>query len=193
MEKEINLTLKNITFIRKLITKNKNPNPSFDNYKTNIMKKVLIALDYDSNSNEIAKIGYQLAQKMGAQTILLHVLFDQTNFSSTQFDPMMGMGAYDYNVFAEVVDAESYTIAGNQYLEHIKKFLNDDSIQLLVKIGDASDEILATSISTQSDLIVMGTHSKKWLEKVLVGSVAASVLEQTEIPLLVIPTKKSSL
>ena len=193
MEKEINLTLKNITFIRKLITKNKNPNASFDNYKTNIMKKVLIALDYDSNSNEIAKIGYQLAQKMGAQTILLHVLFDQTNFSSTQFDPMMGMGAYDYNVFAEVVDAESYTIAGNQYLEHIKKFLNDDSIQLLVKIGDASDEILATSISTQSDLIVMGTHSKKWLEKVLVGSVAASVLEQTEIPLLVIPTKKSSL
>jgi nucleotide-binding universal stress UspA family protein len=193
LEKEINLTLKNITFIRKLITKNKNPNPSFDNYKTNIMKKVLIALDYDSNSNEIAKIGYQLAQKMGAQTILLHVLFDQTNFSSTQFDPMMGMGAYDYNVFAEVVDAESYTIAGNQYLEHIKKFLNDDSIQLLVKIGDASDEILATSISTQSDLIVMGTHSKKWLEKVLVGSVAASVLEQTEIPLLVIPTKKSSL
>jgi hypothetical protein len=193
LEKEINFTLKNITFIRKLITKNKNPNPSFDNYKTNIMKKVLIALDYDSNSNEIAKIGYQLAQKMGAQTILLHVLFDQTNFSSTQFDPMMGMGAYDYNVFAEVVDAESYTIAGNQYLEHIKKFLNDDSIQLLVKIGDASDEILATSISTQSDLIVMGTHSKKWLEKVLVGSVAASVLEQTEIPLLVIPTKKSSL
>jgi len=193
LEKGINLTLKNITFIRKLITKNKNPNPSFDNYKTNIMKKVLIALDYDSNSNEIAKIGYQLAQKMGAQTILLHVLFDQTNFSSTQFDPMMGMGGYDYNVFAEVVDAESYTIAGNQYLEHIKKFLNDDSIQLLVKIGDASDEILATSISTQSDLIVMGTHSKKWLEKVLVGSVAASVLEQTEIPLLVIPTKKSSL
>jgi nucleotide-binding universal stress UspA family protein len=193
LEKNLTLTLKNITFIRKLITKNKNPNPSFDNYKTNTMKKVLIALDYDSNSNEIAKIGYQLAQKMGAQTVLLHVLFDQTNFSSTQFDPMMGMGGYDYNVFAEVVDAESYTIAGNQYLEHIKEFLNDDSIQLLVKIGDASDEILATSISTQSDLIVMGTHSKKWLEKVLIGSVAASVLEQTEIPLLVIPTKKSSL
>lgn len=185
--------MKNITFIRKLITKNKNQNPSFDNYKTNTMKKVLIALDYDSNSNEIAKIGYQLAQKMGAQTVLLHVLFDQTNFSSTQFDPMMGMGGYDYNVFAEVVDAESYTIAGNQYLEHIKEFLNDDSIQLLVRIGDASDEILATSISTQSDLIVMGIHSKKWLEKVLIGSVAASVLEQTEIPLLVIPTKKRSL
>lgn len=157
------------------------------------MKRVLIALDYDSNSNEIAKIGYQLAQKMGAQTVLLHVLFDQSNFSSTQLDPMMGMGGYDYNVFADVVDAESYTSAGIQYLEHIKEFLNDDSIQLLVKIGDASDEILATSISTQSDLIVMGTHSKKWLEKVLVGSVAASVLEQTDIPLLVIPTKKNSL
>lgn len=175
-----------------MITKNKNPNPSFGNYKTNTMKKVLIALDYDSNSNEIAKIGYQLAQKMGAQTVLLHVLFDQTNFSSTQFDPMMGMGGYDYNVFADVVDAESYTSAGIQYLKHIKEFLNDDSIQLSVKIGDATDEILATALSTQSDLIVMGTHSKKWIEKVMIGSVAESVLKQTKIPLLVIPTKKKN-
>jgi nucleotide-binding universal stress UspA family protein len=153
------------------------------------MQKVLIALDYDSNSNDIAKIGHDLAQKMGAHTIFLHVLADQTNYSAMQFDPMMGMGGYDYNVFANVVDTESYTNAGYSYLEHLKKHLKDESIELLVKIGDASDEILANAANTQSDLIVMGTHSKKWLEKVLVGSVAESVLKHTKIPLLVIPTK----
>ncbi|MBC7440212.1 MAG: hypothetical protein H7250_09540, partial [Flavobacterium sp.] len=95
------------------------------------MQKVLIALDYDSNSNEIAKIGYQLAQNMGAQTVLLHVLGDQNNYSSMQFDPIMGMGGYDYNVFANVVDTESYTNAGYLYLQHIKDHLNDESMQLL--------------------------------------------------------------
>ena len=163
---------------------------NFDITKTDVMQKVLIALDYDSNSDEIAKIGYQVAKNMGAQTVLLHVLGDQNNYSALQFDPMMGMSGYDYNVFANVVDTESYTNAGYLYLQHIKDHLNDESLELLVKIGDASDEILSTAIATQSDLIVMGTHSKKWLEKVFVGSVAESVLAHTKIPLLVIPTKK---
>ena len=154
------------------------------------MQKVLIALDYDSNSNKIAEIGYELAKNMKAQIVLLHVLSDQNNYSAMQFDPMMGMGGYDYNVFANVVDTESYTNAGYLYLQHIKDHLNDDTIELLVKIGNASDEIIATAIATKSELIVMGTHSKKWLEKVLVGSVAESVMTHTQIPLLVIPTKK---
>ena len=154
------------------------------------MQKVLIALDYDSNSNKIAKIGHELAQRMGAETVLLHVLADQTNYSALQFDPMMGMGGYDYNVFANVVDTKSYENAGNSYLKHIKEHLKDESILNLVRIGDASDEILICAKENNCDLIVMGTHSKKWLEKVLVGSVAESVLAHTKIPLLVIPTGK---
>lgn len=108
-----------------------------------------------------------------------------------QFDPMMGMGGYDYNVFENVVDTQSYMDAGYNYLDHIKKHLRDESIELMVKIGDASDEILNNASATQSDLIVMGTHSKKWLEKVLIGSVAESVLKHITIPLLVIPTLKN--
>ena len=60
----------------------------------------------------------------------------------------------------------------------------------LVKIGDTSDEILANAIHFKADLIVMGTHNKKWLEKVLVGSVAETVLANSKIPLLIVPTLK---
>ena len=45
--------------------------------KTDVIKKVLIALDYNSNSNEIAKIGHQLAKKIGAETILIHIISDE--------------------------------------------------------------------------------------------------------------------
>jgi nucleotide-binding universal stress UspA family protein len=154
------------------------------------MQKVLIPLDYDSDSNKIAKIGYELAQKIGATTILLHVLNDQANFTNMQYDPMMGMSSFDYTVFADVMDTESYKSAGNAYLKHVKEDLADDNIQLLVKIGDSTEEILSTANEIGADLIVMGTHSKKWLEKMLVGSTAENVLQKTKIPLMLIPTKK---
>ena len=76
--------------------------------KTDVIKKVLIALDYNSNSNEIAKIGHQLAKKIGAETVLLHIISDEYNYTAMQYNPIMGMGGFDYNVFADVVDTKGF-------------------------------------------------------------------------------------
>ena len=159
-------------------------------FKSNEIKKVLIALDYDSNSYHIAKIGHQLAEKIGAKTTLLHIIADEANYTAMQYNPIMGMGGFDYNAFADVVDTKGFLDAGNFYLEHIKDNLKDETIKILVKVGDASDEILVNANAINADLIVIGTHSKRWLEKVLVGSVSENVLKNSKIPLLIIPTKK---
>ena len=160
-------------------------------FGTNSIKKVLIALDYDSNSDYIAKLGHQIAQNTGAETILLHVVANEANYGTMQFDPVMAsVGGFDYNVFTEVADSKGFVDAGYYYLEKIKHHLNDETITISVKVGDTADEILENAIQMHADLIVMGTHSKKWLEKILVGSAAQNVLENTKIPLLIIPTKK---
>lgn len=160
-------------------------------FGTNTIKKVLIALDYDSNSDYIAKLGHQIAQNNGAETILLHVVANEANYGAMQFDPVMAsVGGFDYNVFTEVADSKGFVDAGYYYLEKIKQHLNDETITISVKVGDTADEILENAIQMHADLIVMGTHSKKWLEKILVGSAAQNVLENTKIPLLIIPTKK---
>lgn len=160
-------------------------------FKNNGIKKVLIALDYDTNSNQIAKLGHDLAKGIGADTILLHIVADESNYAPMQYDPIMAsVGGFDYNVFTDVVDTKGYIDAGYYYLDKIKNHLKDESIETLVKVGDAADEILVNAIHFKADLIVMGTHSKKWLEKILIGSAAESVLEKSQIPLLIIPTKK---
>ncbi len=161
-------------------------------FKSDDIKKVLIALDYDSNSNQIAKIGHQLAKGIGAETILLHIVADESNYTAMQYNPIMGMGGFDYNVFADVIDTKGFLDAGNYYLEHIKDNLNDQSIEILVKIGDASNEILINANAINADLIVIGTHSKRWLEKILIGSVSESVLKDSKIPVLIIPTKQQN-
>jgi nucleotide-binding universal stress UspA family protein len=42
-----------------------------------------------------------------------------------------------------------------------------------------------------ADFVVLGSHSQKWLENVIMGSVAEKVLRLTTIPLHIIPTKKT--
>ncbi len=155
------------------------------------MKTVLIALGYDSNANKIAKAGHDLATKMGAKTVLLHIVEEQPNYAPMQYDPIMGsIGSFDYNVFTQVVDTKGYIDAAQYYLEKAKHHLKDEAIETIVKTGDSAIEILANAIRIKADLIVMGTHSKQWLEKILIGSVAESVLSQSKIPMLIIPTKK---
>jgi nucleotide-binding universal stress UspA family protein len=46
--------------------------------------------------------------------------------------------------------------------------------------------------SMTADIIVIGSHSRKWLENIVMGSVTEKVLHHTSIPLFIIPTKKSS-
>lgn len=58
------------------------------------MAKVLIALDYNPSAQKVAEAGFNLAKAMNAQTILLHVTSDATYYSSLNYSPIMGFGAF---------------------------------------------------------------------------------------------------
>jgi len=59
--------------------------------------------------------------------------------------------------------------------------------------GDGvADQIIATAHRTQADLIVLGTHGRTGLPRVLMGSVAEAVLRHSDIPVLVVPTRASA-
>jgi nucleotide-binding universal stress UspA family protein len=80
--------------------------------------------------------------------------------------------------------------ASQVFLDKSKEHLGDETIKTLVKEGDFADTILKTAKSEHADVIVMGSHSRKWLENMVMGSVTEKVLHHTSIPLLIIPTKK---
>ena len=42
----------------------------------------------------------------------------------------------------------------------------------------------------KADIIVIGSHSRKWLENIVMGSVTEKVLNHTSVPLFIVPTKK---
>lgn len=154
------------------------------------MKKILIALDYDPPAQKIAETGYALAKDMNAEVVLLHVVSEAAYYSSLSYSPIMGYEGFNNLDVLAMANADELKKAAGEYLNKTKQHLNDTSIQTIVKEGDFADGILAAAKEVNADLIVMGSHGRRGLDKVLLGSVAEQVLHKTDIPLFIIPTKK---
>ena len=121
---------------------------------------------------------------------LLHVITDPVFYATSGFSPIMGFNGY-VDVSPTVLDSiDGLKNASLQYLNKTKQHLGDASIQTLVKEGDFADTILKTAKELHSDIIVIGSHSQKWLENILMGSVTERVLHQSSIPLFIVPTRK---
>jgi nucleotide-binding universal stress UspA family protein len=160
------------------------------NLKSNPIKRVLIALDYDKYATQIAEMGYLIAKAMGAEVVLLHVLVDATYYSSLEYSPMLGMVGFSSTDFSKVVEEKGLRQGAMYFLENIKTQLGDENISTKVGEGDFADIILNRADNYNSDLIVLGTHKKGWFEKMVTGDVAEKVLKQTETPLLIVPIKE---
>ncbi|GAB1452447.1 universal stress protein [Draconibacterium sp.] len=154
------------------------------------MKKVLIALDFDPSSVKVAEKGHALAKAMGAKIVLMHVLYEPVYYSSLEYSPIVG-----FNDYANLGALQTDTIQGlkeaaQSFLDKTKHHLADENIQTLLKEGDTADTILEAAKDIKADIIVLGTHSRKWLENILMGSIAEKVLKNSTMPLFIIPTKK---
>lgn len=157
------------------------------------MKKVLIALDYSETSELVAQQGYDLAKSMNAQVVLLHVISDPFIYNFSEFMPIMGFAGYADTGLSMLKNEEVLKNISGDFLEHVKSFLNDPSISTYVKEGDFPDEIVEFSKVINADLIVLGSHSHRWFEEILLGSVTEKVLRNSNISLFIVPTKNLSI
>ena len=157
--------------------------------KASKMKKVLIALDYNPTAQKVAETGYILAKSLAAEIILLHVISDLVYYSSIDYSPIMGFDGYMDMGPLQLENVEGLKQASLGFLKKSKKHLGDDSILTLVKEGDLPTAIIETAKEYNADIIVMGSHSRRWLDEILVGSITEKVLHRTSTPLFIVPTK----
>ena len=157
------------------------------------MKKILIALNYDPSAQKIAEAGYSLARAMNARVILLHVISDASAYTSLNYSPIMGFDNFNnLNVIEPIITDDLLEKTAREYLDNSKKHLGDENIEKVVKDGDFGNSILDVAAEMNVDVIVMGSHGRSGLDKILMGSVAEKVLHHSSIPLFIIPTRDSA-
>jgi nucleotide-binding universal stress UspA family protein len=158
--------------------------------KTEKVKKVLIALDYNPTAQKVAEKGYSIAKAMNAEIVLLHVVSDIVYYSSMEYSPIMGFNGFMETGPTLLESPDGLKQAALHFLDKTRQHLGDKSIQTIVKEGDFAEMIMKTAKELNSDIIILGSHSRKWLENIVTGSVTEEVLRHSTIPLFIIPTKK---
>ncbi|MEP7278126.1 MAG: universal stress protein [Bacteroidota bacterium] len=156
------------------------------------MKKILIALDYNPNAEKIAETGHALAKSMEAEIILLHVMEETAYYSAYEYSPIMGFNNFSSSDLLLPDRLNDLRNGVADFLEKSKEHLGGRRIETLIKEGEVAATIVQTAKELQADIIVLGSHSRRGLDKILMGSVTEKVLRHTTVPLFIIPTREKN-
>jgi nucleotide-binding universal stress UspA family protein len=140
-------------------------------------KNVLFPIDFSECSKKVFPFALEMAQKFDAK---LHLLFVARDIS------YMTIIEVSRDLLTRAV-SKIATAGENQIKVFCDKHLSDFSnYETNVVIGNPADEILRFANEQGIDLIVMGTHGRKGLDRTLMGSVADHVIKNAAAPVLTI-------
>jgi nucleotide-binding universal stress UspA family protein len=146
------------------------------------VKKVITPIDFSDNSKLIAESAAYLAGKFGAS---LHLVFIVQNFEdySGFFVPQMSMPNLEQDLIEGAEERMSSFCAEQEVF-----FKNAGVTEIThhVFLGDVAEQIVEFAAKNNGDLIVMGTHGYKGLEKIMFGSVADKVVRSAPCPVMTI-------
>lgn len=141
------------------------------------MKKILVPIDFSENSNKILQYGVFVAKQFAAnlQTIFVAQTFhDYSEF----FEPHMPIMQFEEDLVASAKERMKLFLD-----ENLDKSVHCSSV---VKVGDVAEVVIEYAHDNDIDLIVMGTHGYKGLEKVLFGSIAEKIVKMSPCPVLTV-------
>jgi len=140
-------------------------------HKLGEARVILHPTDFSENSRTALKVARSLARDLGARLLILHVT-----------PPAILM---DGTVAGEI-DPSAYRAS----LEELRSRLDGPDLKYPVEtrliLGLDREEILRTAQEVGCDLIVMGTHGRTGLGRLLMGSVAEAVMPRASCPVMIV-------
>ena len=143
-----------------------------------MFKHILVPVDGSETSMLAVAKAAGLAKTFGSAATAVYVV-DPYPFTGVGADFAYGQAQYIAAATAEA----------NSALEATRKAMADAGVQVTTLVGEGHavhDGILRALESTGADLIVMGSHGRRGLEKLVLGSVAQSVLSHTRVNTLIV-------
>ena len=145
---------------------------------------ILIPTDGSEPAVQAAVHALNLAKWHNASVHVLYVV------SEPPAEPMDGAGMFgDPGVTTRVVDVHPFLEElGTEVTDDLASFADELDLEVATEVitGKPDDTICDFAEEHGIDLIVMGTHGRSGVDRILHGSVTEHVLRSTDIPLLVI-------
>lgn len=141
------------------------------------IKHVLFPVDFTESSQKIVSYVKQFVQTCNAQLSLIHVVRGPDDFAGFELG-----AAWWTSIQKEVMDG------ANQAMEQFvaNNLADVPNVKKFITIGDIVEEVVKYADENKIDLILIGTHGRKGLEKAMFGSVAEGVVKAAPCPVLTI-------
>ena len=133
---------------------------------------ILVPIDFEEGSLHALRVASELAVKLDARVVLLHV-YTLPVYLYPGMAPIQ----------APTLDVEVEAAA--------KKALDDlasraGGLRAILRSGDAATRILEAIDEIDPSLVVMGTHGRRGVTRVLLGSVAEYVARRSKVPVMTV-------
>ena len=152
------------------------------------ISRILIGIDDSKYAEYATSYGFDLAKTFNAHVALVHIVEPAvTPDTGSGADNLMGMPlpTADYN---DVTVMDIQREHADNIIHHvIEKYGKGLEITHFNEFGSTADGILNCSEEFKADLIVIGTHSRTGIDRLLMGSVAEKVIRNAKIPVMVVP------
>lgn len=143
--------------------------------------KILVATDGSALSKKAVNSAISLAALTGAALVALKVV---PRYPQSYFEGGLALQA------AEVARIEQqWAEEGQAIVDEVKKMAELQGVKtraLTIKSDIISDAIMAAARKHKCDLIVMASHGRKGVKRLLLGSETQQVLTHSHIPVLVL-------
>lgn len=145
--------------------------------------RIVVGIDGSELANKALRHALTLAKDAGARLFVV-----TSTDPSTLIAPGAEMMAVNTGaIIAELEEAKA--LAAKAILDEAAVLADSSGVaieQIHVPYAMAADAILNTAKQQGADLIVMGSHGRRGLGRLLLGSQAAEVLAHSTIPVLVV-------
>lgn len=143
-------------------------------------QRILVGVDGSETSLRGLGEAIGLAKASGARLLLVHVL------NTLILESEIASTAY-YQALADSIRASGAKILDDAALVTHEAGVSFEP-KMVEKIGaHAWQEIIAQAKTWKADLIVIGTHGRRGLKRLVMGSDAELVLRHSPVPVLIVP------
>ncbi len=141
------------------------------------IKKILFPTDFSEGAKNAMPYAVDMAKTYGAKLCLLHVIYDIATASGLHVPHSSVDQMYSELQTTAQKELERFGMREREGLKDVEYF---------IKRGVPYEEILTFAKDNNIDLIVIGTHGRKGLDRVLFGSTAERVVRNSSCPVLTV-------
>lgn len=144
------------------------------------LKKILVPVDFSDGSRAALELAGFLATQLDGTVEVIHVFEPATYFPAVPGPGEAALGQY------ASIALETSTLELDRFVEPIASANPGRFTTKHIEIGFPMQQIVDRAKAGKFDMIVMGTHGRRGIARLLLGSVASEVIRRASCPVITV-------